>query len=190
MGGERRPVMSDVGRNDRCPCGSGKKAKRCCGVRRGPPPHDLATAFLATEARAAAIQLTHLDVAELEDVFDEMIELPEVDVSLQAPLPRLYSPRIEHLVETIADESLDFEEVDEALDAALPLVDTPEIRAQLAHAVLDLVDAGRVDEDVAAAAVLELAEPGSEFMRSALEQAAAVAAGERCTPSGLLVVSR
>ena len=182
--------MSDIGRNDRCPCGSGKKAKRCCGVRRGPSPHDLATAFLASEARVAAIQLAHLDVVELEDVFDEMLELPAMDVSLQAPLPRRYSPRIERLVEAIADESLELDEIDEALDAALPLVDTAEIRAQLAHAVLDLVDAGRVHEEVGALAVLELTEPGSDFMRSALEQAAAVAGGEACTPAGLLVVSR
>jgi uncharacterized protein len=33
----RRPVGSrKVGRNDRCPCGSGKKWKKCCGA--GPPP--------------------------------------------------------------------------------------------------------------------------------------------------------
>jgi hypothetical protein len=106
------------------------------------------------------------------------------------PLPRLYSPPIEHLVEAFTAESLDLVEIDEALDAALPLVDTAEIRAQLAHAVLDLADAGRVHEEVAAAAVIELAEPGSEFMRSALGQAAAVAAGEACTPAGLFVVSR
>ena len=30
-GGERRNPYRDVGRNDPCPCGSGKKYKRCCG---------------------------------------------------------------------------------------------------------------------------------------------------------------
>jgi uncharacterized protein YecA (UPF0149 family) len=25
-------VTADVGRNDPCPCGSGKKYKKCCGV--------------------------------------------------------------------------------------------------------------------------------------------------------------
>jgi uncharacterized protein len=28
-----------VGRNDPCPCGSGKKFKKCCGSRTPPPAH-------------------------------------------------------------------------------------------------------------------------------------------------------
>jgi len=90
----------------------------------------------------------------------------------------------------VGDPDPDPDELDDAIDAALPLVDTAEIRARIAHAVLGLADDGRVDPDVAAAVVLELAEPGSAFMRSSLGQAAAVAAGEVRTPSGLLVVSR
>lgn len=27
--------MSEVGRNDPCPCGSGKKYKKCCGMNKG-----------------------------------------------------------------------------------------------------------------------------------------------------------
>jgi preprotein translocase subunit SecA len=34
-GGARRPVMRKVGRNDPCPCGSGKKYKRCHGQAAG-----------------------------------------------------------------------------------------------------------------------------------------------------------
>ncbi len=30
--------MANVGRNALCGCGSGRKAKRCCGLRRGPGP--------------------------------------------------------------------------------------------------------------------------------------------------------
>jgi len=32
-GQERRRAMESVGRNDPCPCGSGKKFKSCCGLR-------------------------------------------------------------------------------------------------------------------------------------------------------------
>ena len=32
--GQREGVMK-IGRNDPCPCGSGKKYKKCCGVRSG-----------------------------------------------------------------------------------------------------------------------------------------------------------
>jgi hypothetical protein len=31
LGGTRRNTYRDVGRNDPCPCGSGKKSKKCCG---------------------------------------------------------------------------------------------------------------------------------------------------------------
>jgi len=182
--------MSDVGRNDRCRCGSGKKTKRCCGVRRGPSARDLATALLAGEARTAAGRLGRLDVDDLQVVFDEMLELPSVDVSVQVPLPRLSSPAVEHLRATFGDRYADPDDVDSAVDAVLPLVDTPEIRAGLVRAVLALAHAGRVSRDEAAAAVLELSEPDSAFMRSSLGQTASVSAGEACTPAGLLVVSR
>ena len=33
LGGTRRNPHRDVGRNDPCPCGSGKKYKKCCGAR-------------------------------------------------------------------------------------------------------------------------------------------------------------
>jgi hypothetical protein len=46
-------VMAQQGRNARCPCGSGRKVKRCCGVRRGPSEAELAKAFLHQQARAA-----------------------------------------------------------------------------------------------------------------------------------------
>jgi uncharacterized protein YecA (UPF0149 family) len=29
---DARPVVSKAGRNDPCPCGSGKKYKKCCGA--------------------------------------------------------------------------------------------------------------------------------------------------------------
>ncbi|MGB2012067.1 MAG: SEC-C metal-binding domain-containing protein, partial [Akkermansiaceae bacterium] len=28
---KRKPALASVGRNDACPCGSGKKYKKCCG---------------------------------------------------------------------------------------------------------------------------------------------------------------
>ena len=46
--------MGAAGRNERCECGSGRKAKRCCGVQRGPSEADLARAFLASQARPSA----------------------------------------------------------------------------------------------------------------------------------------
>ncbi|MDP9420813.1 MAG: SEC-C metal-binding domain-containing protein [Actinomycetota bacterium] len=46
--------MAGVGRNEPCWCGSGVKAKRCCGVRRGPSGPELAKAFLVEQRRASS----------------------------------------------------------------------------------------------------------------------------------------
>ena len=46
--------MRKVGRNDPCPCGSGRKVKRCCGVERGPDEDSAARAFSADVSRDAA----------------------------------------------------------------------------------------------------------------------------------------
>ena len=43
--------MPGPGRNDPCPCGSGRKVKRCCGEHRGPGENDLARAYLAHQAQ-------------------------------------------------------------------------------------------------------------------------------------------
>ena len=43
-GPARKPAVSTkVGRNDPCPCGSGKKHKKCCGTAKAAGP-DVATA--------------------------------------------------------------------------------------------------------------------------------------------------
>jgi len=53
--------MSDIGRNDPCPCGSGKKYKRCCLAKDAPAPArgrrgtDSALASLMRFARRAEL---------------------------------------------------------------------------------------------------------------------------------------
>jgi hypothetical protein len=181
--------MRAPGRNDLCPCGTGKKLKRCCGQRRGPSDRELAKPFLAEQRRWATRWLAQLELEELYDIYDEMLLLPVMDVSLQVPLPRLSSPAIERLRMVFADEDPDPDEADAALEAALPLVDTPECRAALARAVISLMTMGRIDEDVAAAALIQLAESDSGFLKSSLGESASVAAGSVSTPSGLLVAA-
>ncbi|MGI8559112.1 MAG: SEC-C metal-binding domain-containing protein, partial [Solirubrobacteraceae bacterium] len=73
--------MPGPGRNELCPCGSGRKVKRCCGQRRGPGEDDLSRAYLAHQARAAARELGHLDDDELLELFDDLSELPELDLA-------------------------------------------------------------------------------------------------------------
>ncbi len=178
--------MSVAGRNERCSCGSGRKAKRCCGVRRGPSDDDLARAFLAGQAVPAARVLRRCSDDELGELETEMIDLPSIDTSLQLPLPRLLTPDVERLLVAIEEDDLDG--IDDSLPAVLARVDTPTARAELARAVLTLRDRGEIDPKVAAVALIELSAPDLQrLVSSALVQAAGVVVGEVATPSGLLI---
>lgn len=178
--------MGAAGRNGQCGCGSGRKAKRCCGVRRGPSEADLARAFLAGQVGPAARMLRGCSDDELLDLQAEMLELPTVDTSLQLPLPRLLTPDVERLL--VAIEEGDLDDIDDALPAVLARVDTPVARAALARNVLALREHGRIDPRVAAAALIELSAPKLQHLvSSAVVQAAGVVLGEVATPSGLLI---
>ena len=175
-----------AGRNEQCGCGSGRKAKRCCGVPRGPSEADLARAFLAGQRRPAARVLRACSDEELDDLEAEVLELPTLDTSLQLPLPRLVTPDVERLLSAIEEDDVD--EMDAALPAVLAHVDTPVARADLARAVLAMRDRGRVDPKVAAMALVELTVPKLQrLMSSAVLEAAAVVTGDVTTPAGLLV---
>lgn len=179
--------MTGYGRNDPCACGSGRKAKRCCGVGRGPGQAELERAFLATETRLAVRALAGVSKAEFRNLFDDLFELPSLDLSLVLPLPALLSPELGRLLAAVADD--DEEAVDECFPAALARVDTIHARATLAGAVLDLRSAGRIEPRLAAVALVDLEGGGEALLRASLIEAAAIAAGVARTPGGLLVAA-
>jgi SEC-C motif len=180
--------MAGVGRNEPCPCGSGVKAKRCCGVRRGPSEAELARAFLREQCRASSPMLRRAinDVEALIELYVAVVELPCLDLSCQLRLPRLLTPELERLRSAIADD--DGEGIQVALPDALVQVDNLLVRADLARAVLALREAGRVSEEVAAAALLDLDSDADALLREALVAALAVDCGAARTPSGLVMV--
>jgi urease accessory protein UreF len=180
--------MAQRGRNERCPCGSGRKVKRCCGVRRGPSEAELAKAWLYQQARSAALVLDAHSDAEVVALLDAATRLPTQEVSMQLPLPRLLGRALERLRAAIAEDDPD--EVAAMLPAALAEVDTPLVRAGLVRAVLRLRDAGRVSAEVAAAVAVEQASGSTTLLRASLLEAVAVSVGAATTPAGLLVVSR
>jgi hypothetical protein len=179
--------MAAVGRNEPCPCGSGRKAKRCCGVCRGPSPQDLARAFVVEQRRAVMPVLRGVisDIDKLIELYGAVAELPKLDLSCQLRLPRLLSPELERLRMALVDDDPD--EVEEALPAALARVDTPMVRADLARAVIALREAGRIEGTVAAAALLDL-DSAEALVREALLAALAVDGGVARTPAGLILV--
>ena len=179
--------MPRTGRNDPCRCGSGRKAKRCCGVPRGPSEEQLARALIARNARRATAALAPLDLGELLDLFDALADLPARDLSLLVPLPELVSPELARLYQAIRTDDPDGAE--DVFPSVLRAVDTPQTRARLATAIAELEGAGRLDRGLAALALIDLDSDSDMLVRASLIQAAFVAAGAARTPSGLLVAA-
>ena len=177
--------MSKVGRNEPCPCGSGRKAKRCCGIERGPSEESLARAFLAGVARESAPKVAHLSDDAFVDLYERACELPATDLSLQVDLPKLASPELGRLFEAVADDDPD----PELLAEAARQIDTPLERARLARAVIARAEAGAIGERLAAAALLDLGSPSEGFLRASLLQAALVKVGVARTPAGMLLAA-
>ena len=119
--------MARVGRNEPCPCGSGRKAKRCCGVRGGPSEESLARAFLAHVSREAAWELRNVRGVEFEALLDGLTGLPALDLSLHVVLPKLVSPALDRFLEAFAEN--DPEAAEEPFGELLDAVDGPLERA-------------------------------------------------------------
>ncbi len=177
--------MAKVGRNEPCPCGSGRKAKRCCGVRGGPSEESLARAFLAHASRGAARELRRLPDAELGDLFEELGGLPAVDLSLQVALPPLFSPALDRLCDAVADDDPD----PELLDAVASAIDVPTERARLARAVIARAETGAIDHKLASAALVDLGSDSRRLVRAGLLEAVAVQVGIASTPAGVLLAA-
>jgi hypothetical protein len=144
-------------------------------------------ATLARLKWAVLPSITGIGRERFHGLYDELIYLPERDISLHLRLPGVFTPEIEDALYkcSIHDE----DGFDEALRAALPAVDTVERRLELAEAVLALRDKGLVPPALAAVAVIDLNQPESALLLSALAQAIAVTSGDERTPSGLLVAA-
>jgi hypothetical protein len=175
--------MPRPGRNEPCPCGSGLKVKRCCAQQRGPGDDDLARAFLATHARTAALELSDLPDDVLEDLFDELFELPELDLALAITMPELVTPDVQRLYDAVTADDPDAG--DEVIPCILDRLDTPRERARLACEIIALREAGRLDSLLAAAALIDLASRSRELLRACLVHTALINTGSAPTPGGL-----
>ena len=106
--------MAKIKRNGPCPCGSGNKAKRCC-YGTGEPVHD---GMLPREVGVAAVaDLKGTDRIELRAYFDQLLDLPELDVSLQVRLPGIITPDMARAINALRDD--DGDGFDDAVDKVL-----------------------------------------------------------------------
>jgi hypothetical protein len=175
--------MAGPGRNELCPCGSGRKVKRCCGQHRGPAEDDLAHAYLTHQALDAARRLRHLDLDELRELFDDLFELPELDLALTITLPQLLTPDLQRLFDAIKAD--DPEAGDQVIPTLLDKLDTPVERARLARAIINLRDTKRLDSLLAAAAIIDLDTRSRILLHASLVHTAFIHTGRLRTPAGL-----
>jgi hypothetical protein len=167
--------MPGPGRNQPCPCGSGRKTKHCCGEQRGPSEEQLARAHVAQLAPA------------LHDLSEGLMDLPAIDLSLLVTLPKLIGPDLERLREAIEHE--DPEWGWDALTNVHKQIDTPQQRARLADAIIRLRDQHRIGRRQAAYALLDLNTPSRRLIAASLLEAVAVSIGVHRTPAGLQIAA-
>ena len=175
--------MPRPGRNEPCPCGSGRKVKRCCGQRRGPGEEDLARGYLAHQALDAARRLQHLPDDELQELFDELFYVPELDLGLTITLPPIIGPELHRLFDAVDADDPDAGE--EVIPVILERIDTPVERARIARVIIQLRDSGRLDPLLAAAAIIDLESRSRTLIRACLLHTAYIYTGKISTPGGL-----
>ena len=115
--------MPGPGRNQPCPCGSGRKTKRCCEQTRGPSEDQLARAHVAQLARQAIPDLAGLSDHALDHLWEGLMDLPSIDYSLLVTLPKLIGPDLQRLREAIEHDDPDWGWA--ALTAVAGQIDTP-----------------------------------------------------------------
>ena len=179
--------MPGPGRNQPCPCGSGRKTKRCCGQQRGPSDEQLARAHVAQVARRAVPDLAGLSDRALDHLWEGLIDLPRTDLSLLVTLPKLIGPDLQHLRESIEHDDPDLGW--DALTAVAKQIDTPQQRARLADAIDRLRDQHRINRRQAAYALLDLDSRSTRFIGASLLEAVALSVGASHTPSGLQIAA-
>jgi SEC-C motif-containing protein len=179
--------MPGAGRNELCPCGSRRKVKRCCGQQRGPSEDQLARAHVAMLARQVVSDLADLSDDALECLWEDLLDLPATDLSLLVELPKLITPDLQRLCESVAADEPDW--CSDALAAVAAQVDTPRQRARLADALIHLRDRRRIGHRQAAAAILDLDSRSTYFVAASLLEAVALWSGATRTPGGLEIAA-
>lgn len=129
--------------------------------------------------------LRRLPDEELLDLFEQLWELPCVDLSLQVELPKLLSPALDRLCDAVVDDDPD----PKLLDAAVGEIDTPTERARLARAVLVQAQVRAIDRRLADAALIDLGSDSRRLLRAGLLEAVAVRVGAARTPGGILLAA-
>jgi len=103
--------MPKTGRNDPCPCGSGKKYKRCCLAKDQAAEH---ATLAATRAKLAAMQEEHR--AQAQDVQAAMHEAQELDEASNAVVDLVNAGKLDEAEQAARDLLVRYPEVPDGHD--------------------------------------------------------------------------
>ena len=180
--------MVRQGRNERCGCGSGKKAKYCCGSWRGPSPEALDEAFIATALRDSHLALIGATVSRrVDEYLEELVGLPAQFPGLGVELPWLVDLEFEALLHACSIG--DNQGMDETVPEVARRYQAVLERARLARELVRLRDEGTLSRFLVAVGIFDLSRTPSVLVEAAVLQAAKVRAGVARTASGLLIAS-
>jgi len=177
--------MAYEARNDRCPCGSGRRTKWCCKLPAGPGPEDLAGAELTALVRSVVPVLRSRSCIELNLLLERVPELPRRHDSLAWPLPRVFPPELEALRAVVQDDDVDA--VRDALTEAVAVLDSKVGRAHLARSVLALRDGGKLEAAPAAAMIADLASGSPQAVTASITEAVLIDVGATSIPTRLVL---
>jgi hypothetical protein len=175
--------VPEPGRNQPCPCGSGRNTKHCCGEQRGLSEEQIARAHLATLAHDAVDLLAgHSDHA-LDILWENLFDLPTIDLTL----PQLTTPARQRVRDAIADDEPDHGW--DELTIVTNQIDTPQQRARLADALLALRDQHRIRPTLAAYAIYDLSTTSQRLLAASLIHTISVEVGASRAPAGLQIAA-
>lgn len=132
------------------------------------------------------MSLAAITRSDFEELFRQVVHLPELDRVLHAGLPAPSAPEVLR-ARAALDDPHDF---DVALGPVVASLDSPTRRVQLARAVLDLAAIGRIDADVAAVAMIDLTLTDSALFVSSVAEAVGVGGSEVRASTGLVLAAR
>ena len=180
--------MVRQGRNERCQCGSGKKAKYCCGSWHGPSPEALDEAFVATALSDSRLALVGAVASRrVDEYLEALVELPARFPGLGVELPWLVDLELEALLHACAVG--DSQGIDESVTKVACRSQAVSERARLARELVRLRDEGRLSRFLVAVGIFDLSRTPSVLVGAGVLQAARVRAGVARTASGLLIAS-
>lgn len=147
----------------------------------------MARAHLAALAHDAAHTLAGLSDQALDMLWENLFDVPTIDLSLHVTLPQLITPELQRLRDAIADDEPDHGW--DELTIVTQQIDTPQQRARLADALLVLRDQQRVRPSQAAYAIYDLSTSSQRLLAASLIHTLSVEVGASRTPGGLQIAA-